>query len=1183
MSELLFDDNLAKANSAAERQPSTELSGEATCPVQQLGIHIIPVRYALDEMTEGEAEQEAQPRFGLPDNWKGEGPFAKGLTKSAYTLRQLRDGWLYVLAEDNDNTFHEYEVRGTELIKYDMDDWVKEQGKTDRGEARWESSPFLTYNQNNTLYLAWSKQRWTWRLYNYVLANKAKVRQWMRKVPLKQYCRTLNEPHIGKADAQTLTDSVADIYLATPEPAEALLFEGHLTQTAKSSEEQSAEDIKPIAVAGDLIGEMTDVKSAIFVALDDPLADLQQLSMTLGREVMEYTQMLEEKEHKWALLETAAQVTALNEPEGFIYPESVTTEEQKKQYFEDLQAYFKLKNDAQLTSKPPLASFNTKPDLSQLYIIHRNQKAVKKAQRKLLATYGEHNVDSQGLFERWEKTQKWRNEVDNQALLQAIEDFKTHDKAALEAQLNELNIYRAQLVAAAKTFGWEPERGFVDTGSKEGQSYLSEVHFFISEAVTAVIDEKTKSWLEQEFAEPQTLLPLYLAGFHKTLYKKMGSELLPQKTQTVSFTDSANILARSKEMDAFLSSSSVQDSDFYNKLSDKLQPVFVAFKESAQHVSNAAISAIARVSASFSMLFSNDDFRHRVLIAEAMALDKTIVVDKEYAKKIDQWLADRKKLQQNLEELYYKLHASRVMQGDTKTHFPDFEGMSDKELAEYNKTTRQQINQLENRHADINTEFMNEYELKKMQTIAGNSAPLSDYEYKALQARYSKVLKEIDELYYAMPSMRTIEGEDVAKKVRLAIKHNIKKSARATRQAFDDVGGAGLIIFLLNVYDVYVCYGDLQQNNVTTTREQAEMYQKIAYTFAALGSIFQGKAWQSVGAIENRLLDKLITEALDSPSKASLTRYIKFTRFAASMGVLGTGIELFYLHQDLKQAHSSEEKKWLFFKGAGLSTMGVSAVLQGGATLFGSRVLLGFLVGGVVTGLAFAGGAVYLISTLVLNHLKKDDYQKWLRRLPWGRAEKTERFDYTPKGVVEALLALYRFSMQPKLSLEIKGGMVEHKRIRGHMTPRFQRSHFILKVELPAHLELSNHLVAVDVRSPKLPFKEVWTPGEAALVYECHIPETSGKNIDFDIEVGFFLSSDNKSDFYRKFRYRYSFDSGRTAGTPYDNGSSINHYQPLSLDEIKERAIESYSRCWVLDHDWMLRHCDEVPPRAKVI
>ncbi|CAG22492.1 toxin VasX [Photobacterium profundum] len=102
---------MANANVDASNQSQDEAGAPSgQCPMQALGIDIVPVRYAIDQ-----EDDEGLGTFGLPEQWQGNAIFQGSLIESDYTLRQLRDGWLYVIA-DYDQTFHEYEVKGSEFM-----------------------------------------------------------------------------------------------------------------------------------------------------------------------------------------------------------------------------------------------------------------------------------------------------------------------------------------------------------------------------------------------------------------------------------------------------------------------------------------------------------------------------------------------------------------------------------------------------------------------------------------------------------------------------------------------------------------------------------------------------------------------------------------------------------------------------------------------------------------------------------------------------------------------------------------------------------------------------------------------------------------------------------------------------------------------------------------------------------
>ena len=67
--------------------------GSGQCALMAQEVALFPVRYALDESppTKGNP-QGPNP---LPKGWAGTPP---ALQTRSYTLRQLRDGWLYVLS-----------------------------------------------------------------------------------------------------------------------------------------------------------------------------------------------------------------------------------------------------------------------------------------------------------------------------------------------------------------------------------------------------------------------------------------------------------------------------------------------------------------------------------------------------------------------------------------------------------------------------------------------------------------------------------------------------------------------------------------------------------------------------------------------------------------------------------------------------------------------------------------------------------------------------------------------------------------------------------------------------------------------------------------------------------------------------------------------------------------------------
>ncbi|WP_372242566.1 toxin VasX, partial [Pseudomonas sp. C1C7] len=87
--------------------------GSGQCGLMQREVAVFPVRYAVDESPQKGSSQGPNP---LPKKWSA--PTLPPLKTRSYTLRQLRDGWLYVWSSADD-TFHEYQVEREMLIRHE--------------------------------------------------------------------------------------------------------------------------------------------------------------------------------------------------------------------------------------------------------------------------------------------------------------------------------------------------------------------------------------------------------------------------------------------------------------------------------------------------------------------------------------------------------------------------------------------------------------------------------------------------------------------------------------------------------------------------------------------------------------------------------------------------------------------------------------------------------------------------------------------------------------------------------------------------------------------------------------------------------------------------------------------------------------------------------------------------------
>ena len=246
------------AYNAAEIGGSASPSSPAgACPLQAKQIGIIPVRYAIDGVM-GEA-----PSYPLPDGTHWKPPFK---LHQHYTLRQLRDGWLYVFSEKL-KVLHTYKIEG-EIFT------AQHEGGT--------CASCLTYDSDDTIWLSYAHQAWTSRIVT-LFSNEEKCRKkWMRLLNISAFKRSMNGPHAGMA--KNLESSVADIgsvsqdiingfsITSTPLEADTSTLEGEFSRTKTAIAAPTYQAALPNA----------NVDNGLFIALEDPLADITDIALKLG-------------------------------------------------------------------------------------------------------------------------------------------------------------------------------------------------------------------------------------------------------------------------------------------------------------------------------------------------------------------------------------------------------------------------------------------------------------------------------------------------------------------------------------------------------------------------------------------------------------------------------------------------------------------------------------------------------------------------------------------------------------------------------------------------------------------------------------------------------------------------------------------------------------------------------------
>lgn len=243
-----------------------------TCPFKNKDIALVPVRYALDEVFEAPAKQ----LHPLPaKHFKG--PLA--LKANPYTLRQLRDGWLYVF-DETAKELDEYEVKGSQFI-----------------HASKGSKGHLLYPANHKVAMAFSHQRWTERLKKEYCEQNSLRSKGMRSFKLLSLASKMGGEHAGLLDL--LSTHVADMGLPN---------EGFVDSCAPLKAPEGVEPgllwrEKPAGSADACKAGMPDLKSALVVALDDLISDMHDVTMRLSDIAIRHEQPFNDDDtrHRWTM------------------------------------------------------------------------------------------------------------------------------------------------------------------------------------------------------------------------------------------------------------------------------------------------------------------------------------------------------------------------------------------------------------------------------------------------------------------------------------------------------------------------------------------------------------------------------------------------------------------------------------------------------------------------------------------------------------------------------------------------------------------------------------------------------------------------------------------------------------------------------------------------------------------
>lgn len=904
-------------------------------------INIVPVRYAIDEIEDPEAEPATKP-FGLPEDWKGKGSTKYSADSGlSYTLRQLRDGWLYVY-DHMTKELDEYEVKGVNFTQYLMGESEDpELGKDSRGQAQ-EAKPYITYSTKTAISCVFSKHRWSWESYERVRAGEAKNGQFMST-------RALKLPDASDVGDIELLSQVADIEESAVEDQR---FANSSVLTSVDSEYPDLE-VKPVASAAEIKSALPPEEAACIMAIDDYLAEGRDVSAYFVGVASPYRLFEEQYTNQWALMQTAMQLCMFGSKDDLKMPSIVKRRGQELEFYKDLSSYYSSRNIIDIAKKNEAypGQFNEiNSELNKLYGSNMSS-----AMESKEAYFEEkYNVSPAKLksYDTWAATDKWRKMLDWQRMFSEMEELTKKREELFEpvAKVRE-DFHKNLEKLSPHRIEW-----LMDLWDRETQDELLHYHMQIVEAVTFIQSEQDQEFVAAQFDNPTTIIPLNTSGFSRELFSILGSAIplsiddasaisADQQTESSMQDKFASAASNwgsatgiySKLVD-FLTNEDVYGSELLKPLSDGAKNIHLLIHEFVEALSLAAPKTSASFIAQSSVLVlsavaptatANTTYM-RMAMAERLALKMGLEVPDDYSTKFVEWRDKIKRNEATLKE-------SKAM------------------VDAFNR----------------------------------NDKSVSKSAFKAAREKYTNAKKVLRASMLEYPQ-KIVLPRDFASAMANAHMDILKGKIDRLGDYYKSVGGLGFIGLLFNLISFHDALEDAFEDDFIQTDEYLAIIQTGMYSLSAVVGIRAGKAWSEAltGKVHLRraslraLIIKRNELGVKSGELRKLMRFNKWLAVGAVIGLFATAIEGYRVYQKYKVS-SGIERHLLFAQGFSLvASAGVLTIQTVGYTGFLS---LSVTVGAFATGVLAVAVMIYVATNFLLEATKKDDYQKWLSELPWGR------------------------------------------------------------------------------------------------------------------------------------------------------------------------------------------------------
>uniref|UniRef100_UPI0039A36703 toxin VasX n=1 Tax=Thaumasiovibrio sp. DFM-14 TaxID=3384792 RepID=UPI0039A36703 len=864
--------------------------------------------------------------------------------KWPHILRQLRDGYVYVY-EERCGVLDEYQLEGHHFTHTETE----------------QSASCLHYPVSAPLFIMFSPVQLTERLKHELRFMPKSRNRWMQRLSVSSIHNT--------GGLETLDTLVADMQPDLPHDfthSSTPLVEVDVTTDAP------IEGINYVEVAckaatspSDWTADIADDQPAVVVALEDPLADLQDAAMAMLSALVEQCALTDDEETARKL-----SMARLTRDIAFVtidkqdWPYSTVTKQNYYQFEKDVNAYLDAHYLYNREAAAILLLGAMEAGATEYSLTKQRMEQREAHLGEVWQFYPAKRQTKKNYYFEYRNKIKLKQQVDSRGLREFCDTIEPDlNKAEFKGEA-----WADMLLNMFQGLGDDMGRLGFDVQSREGQiSFLILICQTAPTLVHLAQDEGQQQRLHNLLNGDDNLLGLAPFGGSKALKMALDSATVSNAVFK-DVSDYGNLISRIGETQSFFHHDEIKNHPWIKGLSQSSHAVLSGLRQGIEAVGtgvwDSVVSAIVPVQVSQNGKFQGV-YEFRALFMEN-ALHNTIGLSADYSDKIQDFKSRLQTAEDTLNSAKNKLNVYETSNPDLNNSQPQSRANSRASAAERQRVENQK------KRGGIKTRLQRTVQEAEdaVDNILGEKPALVIYKNQALQYQMESAFKAVPRNLASQTS----------------------RGASAAYAEFTNMGGVGSVAMLLNLINLGSVSDKLTAMPVDSSERREVMFElgySLSWTLSSMADVMRGHVQNHLVNTGGDTLIKATFEQINDKTRfATSRRNVHYFRglvaAASAAGFVAAGLETWRVVLKINSADTNIEKLLLSAQAAALSAQGIAYGGQFLRVLRGTTTIKTVAAAWMTTTL-FVAGLVILGTALLLNWLKKSPFEKWLRDSIWGR------------------------------------------------------------------------------------------------------------------------------------------------------------------------------------------------------